>query len=153
MGDEPEAQQKQECGGTQGGVDPKIWRGAEAGVWGECQRSFSLHQRHVRVAGRGAQELRHREASGGGSGAPSVPQPALSLLITGRRAGNMMEDADKTTAEEIQMNPTEKSSSGCTTAFYFFQCCESPARQGQFLAPLVAIHKKAACNKGKKKEN
>lgn len=65
----------------------------------------------------------------------------------------MMEDADKTTGEEIQMNPTEKSSSGCTTAFYFFQCCESPAHQGQFLAPLVAIHKKAACNKGKKKEN
>lgn len=51
------------------------------------------------------QELRHREASGGGSGAPSIPQLALSLLITGIRTGNMMEDDDKTTAEQIHVDP------------------------------------------------
>lgn len=32
MGDEPEAQQKQECGGTQGGVDPKILGWSVGGV-------------------------------------------------------------------------------------------------------------------------
>lgn len=92
---------KRECGGSASG--PSLYINVTSGS----------------LAG-GAQELRHREASGGGSGAPSIPQPALSLLITGRRTGNMMEDADKTTAEEIQMNPTEKSSSGCTTACFFF---------------------------------
>lgn len=134
MGDEPEAQQKQECGGTQGGVGPKMWTGAAVGVWGEWQWSFALHQRHVRVADRGAQEVRHREASGGGSGATSIPQPALSLPITGSRAGNMMEGDDKTTAEEIKdkINRKKQQRLHDRMGLFFFPVLwpfgESPAR-------------------------
>lgn len=72
--------------------------------WGGCGGAGVLRFTSTSRQGRW-QELRHREESGGGSGAPSVLQPAMSLLITGMRTGNMMEDDDKTTGEQIDMNP------------------------------------------------
>lgn len=64
----------------------------------------------------------------------------------------MMEDADKTTAEEIQMNPTEKSSGGCTTAFYFFQCRNHRPVMDSFRLRWSPFTKKQLAIKAKKKE-